>query len=198
MGRPGIEPDKIREVISELESEGTAVSVTPIRKRLGSGSYSTIGVVLAAWRKEQAEAVLPTVPAIPERVSHLVGHLWAEAWRTADSNHEPERQAFQRERAEHEQLRAEMGHEIARLEAELSRVEAERESARAALRRAVEELEGSVSSGPRPRPRCGRLRPSFRSFGSRAGRRLRRSRPGWSGRLGRRPGLEELAKAKTG
>jgi hypothetical protein len=141
MGRPGIEPDKIREVISELESEGTAVSVTSIRERLGSGSYSTIGVVLAAWRKEQAEAVLPTVPAIPERVSHLVGHLWAEAWRTADSNHEPERQAFQRERAEHEQLRAEMGHEIARLEAELSRVEAERESARAALRRAAEELE---------------------------------------------------------
>ena len=66
MGRPGIEPHKIREVISgPLESEGTAVSVTPIRERLGSGSYSTIGVVLAAWRKEQAEAVLPTCPRSP-------------------------------------------------------------------------------------------------------------------------------------
>jgi chromosome segregation ATPase len=117
------------------------MSVTSIRERLGSGSYSTIGAVLAAWRRERAEAVLPTVPAIPERVSHLVEHLWAEALKAADAIHEPERQTFQRERAEHEQLRAEKDQEIARLEAELSRVEAERESVRAALVKAGEELE---------------------------------------------------------
>jgi chromosome segregation ATPase len=117
------------------------LSVTSIRERLGSGSYSTIGAVLAAWRRERAEAVLPTVPAIPEGVTHLVEHLWAEAWKAADAIHEPERHAFQRERAEHEQLRAEKDQEIARLEAELSRVETERESARAALTKAGEELE---------------------------------------------------------
>ena len=141
MGRPGIEPDKIRKVISELDAEGKAVSVTSIRERLGSGSYSTFSAVLAEWRRERAEAVLPTVPAIPEGVTHLVEHLWAEAWKAADSIHDPERQTFQRERAEHEQLRAEKDQEIARLEAELSRVEAERESARAALTKAGEELE---------------------------------------------------------
>jgi len=97
--------------------------------------------VLAEWRKEQAKAVLPTVPAIPEGVSHLVRHLWAEAWKAADGVHEPERHAFQRERAEHERLRAEMGQEIARLDAELSRVETERESGRAALAKAGEKLE---------------------------------------------------------
>ena len=75
MGRPGIEPEKIREVISELDAEGKAISVTSIRERLGSGSYSTLSGVLAKWRKERAEAVLPTVPAIPEGVSHLVEHL---------------------------------------------------------------------------------------------------------------------------
>ena len=74
-------------------------------------------------------------------LSHLVGHLWAEAWKAADSIFDPERQTFQRERAEHEQLRAEKDQEIARLEAELSRVEAERESARAALTKAAEDLE---------------------------------------------------------
>ena len=140
MGRPGIEQGKIREVIDELDAEGKAISVTSIRERLGSGSYSTLGAVLAAWRRERAKAVLPTVPAIPEGVSRLVGNLWAEAWKAADSNHEPERQAFQRERAEHEQLRAEKDQEITRLEAELSRVEAERESGRAALTKAEEEL----------------------------------------------------------
>ena len=124
MGRPGIEQGKIREVIDELDAEGKAISVTSIRERLGSGSYSTLGAVLAAWRRERAKAVLPTVPAIPEGVSRLVGNLWAEAWKVADSIHEPERQTFQRERAEHEQLRAEKDREITRLEAELSRVEA--------------------------------------------------------------------------
>ncbi len=141
MGRPGITSEKIREVIGELEAEGKAASVTSIRVRLGSGSYSTLGAVLAEWRKERAEAVLPTVPAIPEAVSHLVRHLWAEAWKAADNVHEPEREKFQRERAEQERLRAEMGQEIARLEAELSRVEDERESARDALAKAEEELE---------------------------------------------------------
>src|SRR5512135_1080678 len=141
MGRRGIEPDKIRKVISELEAEKKGLSVISIRERLGSGSYSTIGAVLDEWRKEKAGAVLPAVPAIPEVVSHLVGHLWAEAWKAADSSHEPEREKFQRERAEQERVRAEMGQEIARLEAELSRVEAERESGRAALGKAGEELE---------------------------------------------------------
>jgi len=74
-------------------------------------------------------------------VSHLVRHLWAEAWKAADSVHEPEREKFQRERAEQERLRAEKDQEIGRLEAELSRVEAERESGRAALAKAGEELE---------------------------------------------------------
>jgi len=32
----------------------------------------------AAWRKERAAAVVPTVPAASEGVTHLVRHLWAE------------------------------------------------------------------------------------------------------------------------
>ena len=91
MGRPEIEPGKIREVISKLDAEGKSVSVTSIRERLGSGSYSTFSAVLAEWRKERAKAVLPTVPAMPEGVSHLVEHLWAEAWKAADSIFDPER-----------------------------------------------------------------------------------------------------------
>ena len=56
MGRPGIERDKIRKVINELDAEKKSVSVTSIRERLGSGSYSTFSAVLAEWRKERAKA----------------------------------------------------------------------------------------------------------------------------------------------
>ena len=137
----GIKPEKVREVIKELEAERKKATFTAIRERLGGGSYSTIAAVLTQWRREQAEAVRPVVPEIPESLTHLLRHLWAEAWKAADSVHEPERQAREREEIEHEKLRAEMGQEIARLEAELTQVEAERESAQAALTKIGEELE---------------------------------------------------------
>ena len=137
----GIKPEKIREVIQELEARREKPTFTAIRERLGGGSYSTIAAVLTDWRREQAEAVRPVVPEMPEAITHLLRHLWAEAWKAADAVHEPERQARERDEIEHEKLRAEMGQEIARLEAELSQVESERESARAASTKAEEELE---------------------------------------------------------
>lgn len=142
MGRPGIiKPEKIREVIKELEARREKATFTAIRERLGGGSYSTISAVLADWRREQAEAVRPVIPEMPEAITHLLRHLWGEAWKAADAVHEPERQAREREEIEHERLRGEMTQEISRLEAEHSRIEAERESARAALAKAKEEFE---------------------------------------------------------
>jgi outer membrane murein-binding lipoprotein Lpp len=141
MGRPAvINQDKIREAIKELEAEKKEVNAITIRERLGSGSYSTIAAVLAAWRREQAAAVRPIIPEMPETLTHILRHLWAEAWKAADSAHESERQAREREEIEHKRLQAEMGQEITRLEAELARVESERESARAASTKAEEEL----------------------------------------------------------
>ena len=140
MSRPKADSGKIREVISILEAEGKPLSVTAIRERLGCGSYSTIGAVLKAWRREQADLAVPEGVAVPERVTHLVQQLWAEAYKAAADAHEAEREKFQREHTEHERLKAEMSQEIARLEAELSRVEAEREGARADLVKAKEEL----------------------------------------------------------
>src|SRR5512135_354605 len=94
MARPRVEPETIREVLTLLEAEGKPVSVTAIRQRLGSGSYSTIGAVLSAWRREQAAAVLPAVAAIPERVTHLVQNLWAEACKAATNVHDGVRVAL--------------------------------------------------------------------------------------------------------
>ncbi len=141
MARPGVGVERITEVIRELESQGREPTVTAIRERLGQGSFSTIGAVLADWRRERASEARPAVPEPPESVRHLVTQLWAEAWKAADSVHEPERQAFQRERHDSERLRAEMAGEITRLEEELARVESEREAAKDAAMKAGEELE---------------------------------------------------------
>ncbi len=58
---------------------------------------------------------------IPDSVRHVLSHLWGEAWKAALAVHEPERQAFARARAEHEQTASEMTAEITRLEGELER-----------------------------------------------------------------------------
>ncbi len=141
MARPGIAPTQIEEVINQLAAEGGEVTVTAIRQRLGSGSYSTIGAVLNEWRQEQAKAARPAIPEPPESLNHLLRHLWAEAWKTADSTYEPERQGFARERQEQERVKLEMTAEIDRLEQELEQIAAERDTCRAAQAKHHQELE---------------------------------------------------------
>ncbi len=112
MARPGVAPREIIEVIKQLEAEGVETTVTAVRERLGSGSYSTIGTVLNEWRREQAQATRLAVPEVPEALHRLTRQLWAEAWKSADSLYEPERQAFARERQEHERTKQEMTSEF--------------------------------------------------------------------------------------
>src|SRR5512135_1671928 len=104
---PKLAPEQIRQTIQELAAEGAELSITAVRERLGTGSYSTIGAVLNDWRRQQAQAARVAVPEPPETLSHLVKNLWAEAWKSADAAYDPEREKFARERAEHEKTRQE-------------------------------------------------------------------------------------------
>src|SRR5262245_36556605 len=108
MARPGIGSEKILEVIRELEGQEVEPTVTAVRERLGTGSFSTIGAVLADWRQGKAEEARPAVPEAPDAVRNLFGQPWAEAWNAAMRVHEPERQALARERQEYERGKGEM------------------------------------------------------------------------------------------
>ncbi len=48
------------------------------------------------------------MPEPADSVRGLFGQLWAEAWNSAMKVHEPERQAFARDRKEYEPTKAEM------------------------------------------------------------------------------------------
>src|SRR3954452_16196673 len=133
MARPGVGADRITETIKTLEAEGTEPTVTAVRERIGSGSFSTIGAVLSDWRQSRAKETRPAVPEPSDSVRGLFGQLWAEVWTSAMKVHEPERQAFARDRQEYERGKSEMLSEIERLEAEL-----EAEKQRSA--RTIEEL----------------------------------------------------------
>src|SRR5262245_52336534 len=121
MARPGVGAERIAEVIRQLEAEGIEPTVTAIRERLGSGSFSTIGAVLSDWRQSRANEARPAVPEPSDPVRGLFGQLWAEVWNSAMKVHEPERQAFARDRQEYERTKAEMLSEIERLEAEFEK-----------------------------------------------------------------------------
>src|SRR3954470_24780452 len=98
MARPGVGTERIEEVIRQLETEGIEPTVTAVRERLGSGSFSTIGAVLSDWRQSRAKETRPAVPEPSDSVRGLFGQLWAEAWNSAMKVHEPEREAFARDR----------------------------------------------------------------------------------------------------
>jgi DNA repair exonuclease SbcCD ATPase subunit len=146
MARPGVGADRITETITQLEAEGIEPTVTAVRERLGSGSFSTIGVVLSDWRQSQAKETRPAVPEPSDLVRGLFGQLWSEAWTSAMKTHEPERLAFARDRQQYERGKAEMLSEIERLEAQ---VESEKQTAAATIEeltaeraRLSEELQG--------------------------------------------------------
>jgi hypothetical protein len=108
MARPCVGAERILEVIKELEGQGKELTVTAVREQLGTGSFSTIGAVLSDWRQSKAKEARPAVPEPPESVRGLFGQLWAEAWAAVMRVHEPERQAFARDRQEFERGKGEM------------------------------------------------------------------------------------------
>jgi DNA repair exonuclease SbcCD ATPase subunit len=131
MARPGVGVEKIVEAIKTLEAEGHEVSVTAVRQRLGkTGSFSTIGPVVTEWRDKRAKETRAPVPEPSDSVRGLFTRLWAEAWAEAMKVHEPERQAFARDREEYQRGKGEMLSEITRLEAE---IDAQREQTNKAL-----------------------------------------------------------------
>ncbi len=125
MARPGISPEQILQTIQQLESTGTEATVTAIRDRLGTGSFTTISQVLQSWRHERARTSRPPVPELPDSVAGLFRQLWAESWRAADAIGAIEREAAAQDRAAHEAEAQEMQNEIGRLEQSLSSLRAE-------------------------------------------------------------------------
>lgn len=127
MARPGVTPEQILQTIQQLESADTEATVTAIRERLGTGSFTTISQVLQNWRQERAKVSRPPVPELPDHVAGLFRQLWAESWRAADAVAAVEREAAVQERTAHEAQAQEMQSEIARLEQSLAALQAETE-----------------------------------------------------------------------
>ncbi len=118
MPRPPIAEEKVRAAIAELHAAGEDVTVSAVRARVGTGSFTTIGAIVAAWRREQSTQ--ESIPTVPDRLGAVLGQIWTEAWRDASKLFDAERTALAAERSALEREKKEMEKEIERLEVALA------------------------------------------------------------------------------
>lgn len=120
MARPGVSKEAIFKAAQELDDEGTPVTVTTVRDKLGKGSYTTITDVLKEWRTAQEQSQAADIPETPEVLVRFTDRIWAEAWKISHKETEGEREALTQARAQLDEERKEMSGEIGRLEQELN------------------------------------------------------------------------------
>ncbi len=83
MARPGITQGQVFEVAETLVAEGLAPTVPLVRERLGSGSFTTLGEHLRAWKEKHAAAAVAEIHDMPEKVRAAFQLAWQVAFRNA-------------------------------------------------------------------------------------------------------------------
>lgn len=100
----GLTKEQIFNAANELFNEGISPTLVNVRKKLGTGSMSTITAVMAEWRNEQKKPEMPireiTPPEIMERMDFLGSEVWAVALAMANTRLKAEREALEAARYE--------------------------------------------------------------------------------------------------
>lgn len=97
-----ITKEQILAVADQLDAAGQKPTLTAIRKRLGSGSYTTISEAMSEWRnRKMALAAAPREAppaAITEHLSEFGHDVWTAALALAHGRFDAERAGFHQER----------------------------------------------------------------------------------------------------
>ncbi|QSA99327.1 DNA-binding protein [Methylococcus sp. EFPC2] len=118
MARIGISEQQVFEAAEQLLQSGQAVTVSAVREVIGSGSFSTINVMLGKWKETNDHRRPTDAPDMPESVARAMRQLWGAAWKEAQDGIKAEREALEAARRDMERERRDMAAEISRLETE--------------------------------------------------------------------------------
>ncbi|MGH8549516.1 MAG: DNA-binding protein, partial [Methylococcales bacterium] len=102
MARAGITEQQVFEAAEALLQEGQTATVSAVRERLGTGSYSTINACLGKWREDNKNRSSADIPDIPPSVENALRHVWALACREAQERIKVEREGLESVRREME------------------------------------------------------------------------------------------------
>jgi FtsZ-binding cell division protein ZapB len=151
MPRLGINAEQIIQAAETLVARNVEPTMAAVREELGgTGSFSTIGSVLKAWRMERAETnrQLAGTP-IPEELQGILtlafGKTWAAALATAEAGLAPQREALAKEKLEVEASRKECQEVIQTLENRIESLEDALRKAEAGLAKAEAARDAGVA-----------------------------------------------------
>lgn len=96
--------ETIWEAADALNAEGVKPTLSAVRGRLKSGSYTTIQEAMTEWKARRQQTTTmphdPPPPELAERATNLTSEIWTLARRAADAALAGERQQLESERAE--------------------------------------------------------------------------------------------------
>ncbi|TBW93065.1 DNA-binding protein [Xanthomonas citri] len=78
-----ITKDQIWKIADQLDADGVKPTLSAVRKKLGSGSYTTIQDAMNEWKQRKLQKTQPVVEPLPPDVVEAVGVLAAEIWTVA-------------------------------------------------------------------------------------------------------------------
>ena len=87
----------------ELDAEGIRPTLAAVRKKLGSGSYTTISEAMAEWKNRKQASTLPAQEPLPaafsEQLAETGNALWAIALAHANARFDEDRKQIEADKA---------------------------------------------------------------------------------------------------
>lgn len=154
-----------REIIfklaDEMDAAGEKPTLAAIRKRLGSGSYTTISDAMTEWHARRASQRTTPQDPVPEKVSEAASELTSLVWQVAQEiaagRLQAERTAIDEERERMESEKAEAAAFADQLAQELESAKAKVIELSAALDASTQKLGGLEQERDQERARADKL-----------------------------------------
>ena len=118
MANLGVNQKDVNIAASELFREGKPVTITTVRERIGSGSFSTVSKYLANWKVDQGKQ--ENIPPISELYQKQMSEIWALVHSEIEKTFEEKRLEMEKEKIKWEEEKKSFLHEIEKLEIENS------------------------------------------------------------------------------
>lgn len=122
MANLGVDQTAVNIAANSLFREGKPVTISSVRTRIGSGSFTTVSKYLSVWKSNQAKS--ESIPPMSEIYQKQMSRLWELVYSEVEKSFEEKALQMEQEKITWEEERKSFLHEIEKLEIDnLSKVE---------------------------------------------------------------------------